>query len=168
MFYLGRKYSVRFYPQLTVTGLTLAASLQKMTRQQYKGLSATFLISTIWSVYVFFDYYTDSSFMPGLTLMVDFFSAVIFCIGLAALNLILRFMRFRKSNVVFFKDNFFYIFAGFSNLILCIIYFVYVIVSHNLKEFITCQNNDTFFILGSFIIGSFIVYDLCLLSRKYQ
>lgn len=141
---------------------------QKMTKQQHKGISATFLISTIWCVYVFFDYYRDSSFLPGLTLMFDFFSTLMFCIGLATLNLILRFTRFRKSDIQYFKNNFFYIFAGFSNLILCLIYLVYVVFSHNLKGFLTFQNNDTFFILISLVIGSFIIWDLCFHSLKDQ
>lgn len=131
-----------------------------MKKLHYKNIAITFLLSTIWCVYVFFDYYSDNSFLPGLTLMFDFFSAVIFTIGLAALNMILRFTRFNKKNTEEFKDNFFYIFAGFSNMILAIIYFVYIIISHNVKEFFTFEKNDTFFILTNFIIGTIIIVDI--------
>jgi|GWRWMinimDraft_12_1066020.scaffolds.fasta_scaffold08825_2 hypothetical protein len=131
-----------------------------MTKLYYKNIAITFLISTIWCVYVFFHYYGDNSFLPGLTLMFDFFIAAIFTIGLAALNVILRFTRFRKRNTEGFKVNFFYIFAGFSNLILTIIYFIYIIISHNIKEFFAFENNDIFLILTSLIIGVFIIVDL--------
>jgi hypothetical protein len=144
----------------------VGSKLPKMTKLHYKNIAITFLISTIWCVYVFFDYYGDKSFMPGLTLMFDFFSAAIFTIGIAALNIILRFTSLRNKDAEKFKDNFFYIFAGFSNMILAIIYFIYIITSHNIKEFFAFENNDIFFILTNLIIGSIIIIDIYFPSFK--
>jgi hypothetical protein len=138
-----------------------------MTKEHYKNIAITFAISTIWCVYVFFDYFGDKSFLPGLTLMFDFFATSIFIIGIAALNIILRISLFRKRNLDQFKDNLFYIFAGFSNLSLAIIYFVYLVTSHNVKEFFSFESNDIFFIFLNLSTGVFIIQDLYI-RRKIQ
>lgn len=137
-----------------------------MTKLHHKNTAITFLISTIWCVYIFFDFYGDKSFLPGLTLMFDFFSSVIFTIGIATLNVILRFTRFRQKNTKEFKDNFFYIFSGFSNIILAIIYFIYLTISHNIKEFFSFENNEIFFIMTNLIIGGIIIIDIYFSSFK--
>lgn len=137
-----------------------------MTKLHYKNTSITFLISTIWCVYIFFDYYGDKSFLRGLTLIFDFFSTAIFIIGIATLNIIMRFTKFRKKNTEEFKDNFFYIFAGFSNIILVIIYFIYLTISNNIKEFISFESNDIFIILTNVMVGSIIIIDIYYYSFK--
>jgi hypothetical protein len=137
-----------------------------MNKLHYKNIAITFLISTIWCVYIFFDYYGDKSFLPELTLMFDFFCTVIFTIGIATLNIILRFVRFRQKNTKEFKDNFFYIFSGFSNIILAIVYFIYLTISHNVKEFFAFEKNDIFFITTNLIIGGLILIDIYLSSFK--
>lgn len=131
-----------------------------MTKQYYKNLAITFFLSTIWSVYVFFDYYTDYSFMPGLTLMFDFFSSAIFAIGLALINIFLRFYCFRNLNYRKFKDNFFYIFSGFFNIMLFIIYLTYIIVSNNVREFFTSFETTTLYCFSNLILGIFIISDI--------
>lgn len=128
-----------------------------MTKQYYKNLAITFFISTIWSVYIFFDYYTDHSFMPGLTLMFDFFISAIFTIGLADINIFLRFSYLRNLN---HKDNFFYIFSGFSNITLSIIYLTYIVISNNVREFFTSFEITTLYCFSNLALGIFIISDL--------
>ena len=130
-----------------------------MNKLHYKNIAITFLIATIWCIYIFFDYYGDRSFLPGLTLMFDFFSSVIFTLGISTLNVILRFTRFRQKNTKEFKNNFIYIFSGFSNIILALIYFIYLTISHNIKEFFSFENSAIFFILTNLIIGGIIIID---------
>ena len=137
-----------------------------MNKLHHKNIAITFLIATIWCIYIFFDYYGDRSFLPGLTLMFDFFSSVIFTIGISTLNVILRFTRFRQKNTKEFKNNFFYIFSGFSNIILAVIYFIYLTISHNIKEFFSFENSAIFFILTNLIIGGIIIIDIYFSSFK--
>ena len=131
-----------------------------MKNNYHRNIALTFFISTIWCVYVFFDYYSDRSFLSGLTLFFDFFTSAIFVIGISTINLLIRFTKFQKQNTEKFKETFFYIFAGFSNLILSAIYFVYLIVSNNVKEFFAFENNDTYLVLGNLILGVCIILDL--------
>ncbi len=49
---------------------------------------------------------------------------------------------------------------------LAIIYFIYIIISHNTKEFFAFENNDIFFILTNLIIGSIIIIDIYFPSFK--
>jgi len=128
-----------------------------MTKQYYKNLAITFFISTVWCIYVFFDYYTDQSFLSGLTLMFDFFSSSIFIIGLSIINIFLRFYFFRNLKI---KRNFFYIFSGFSNILLPIIYLIYIVISNNIKEFFSSFEITTFYICLNIIFGFIILFDL--------
>lgn len=128
-----------------------------MTKQFYKNLAITFFISTFWCVYVFFDYYTDHSFLSGLTLMYDFFSSSIFIIGLSIINIFLRFYFFRNLKI---KHNFFYIFSGFTNTLLSIIYLIYIVVSNNIKDFFSSFEITTFYICLNIIFGFIILFDL--------
>ena len=138
-----------------------------MTKEHFKSLAFTFLITTVWSVYVFFDYYADKSFMPGFTLYFDFFSADTFVIGLAVINLLLRFTIFRENNLQKFKDNFFYVFAAFSNATLAIVWFIYLIISKSsIIEFISAMEPATFYILLNLILGLFISFDIYIYKSK--
>ncbi|RTY94995.1 hypothetical protein [Flavobacterium sp. GT3R68] len=130
-----------------------------MTKQHFKNLAITFFITTLWSVYVFFDYYTASGF-GGLTLFFNFLEAVVFSIGLALVNLILRFTLFRRNHTEKFKDNFFYIFSGFSNLVLAFIFTAYSIITNQFPEIFMVNEPMTFYTLANFAIGVFIISDM--------
>jgi membrane protease YdiL (CAAX protease family) len=132
-----------------------------MTKQHYKSLSLTFLIIIIWTVYVFFDYFSEIDGFIKLTLFFDYYSAVVFSSGLAAINVILRFTRFRKKNTDAFKDNFFYVFSAIANLFLSIVWFIYLIITkQSTLEFLTTFDTSTLFIDSNIIFAILILIDI--------
>ena len=99
--------------------------------QYYKYLAITFFITTLWCVYVFFDYYSNHSFMPGLTLFVDYLFSALFVLFLALISLFLSFSKFKASAL----SNFLYVFSAFTNIFLVAVYSLQLVFSNRLREF---------------------------------
>lgn len=138
-----------------------------MTKKYYKNLSLTFLIIIVWCVYVFFDYFTETDGFIKLTLFFDYFKAVVIASGLATLNILLRFTKFRNQTEKF-KDNFFYIFSAIANLFLPTVYLIYLVISkQSIIEFITTIEPGNILIMLNFIFGCFIITDIYY-NRKTQ
>lgn len=138
-----------------------------MTKQHYKSLSLTFLIILIWSVYVFFDYFSETDGFIRLTLFFDYYTAVLFSSGLGAINIVLRFTKYRKWNTDIFKDNFFYVFSAFANLFLSIVWFIYLIITkQSILEFLTTIDYSTIFIDSNILFTVFILMDIYYFRQK--
>jgi len=118
----------------------------------YKHLSITFFITTIWCVYVFFNYYHDSSFMPGLTLLFDYLFAAVAIILVTAVAISLKFTKV--------KTSFFYIFAAVGNIFLFTVYGLYLIFSHNVREFFREFDNVNILVYSQFIFGLYFLIDI--------
>ena len=99
--------------------------------QYYKYLAITFFITTLWCVYVFFDYYSNHSFMPGLTLFADYLFSALFVLFLALISLFLSFCKFKASAL----SNFLYVFSAFTNIFLVAVYSLQLVFSNRLREF---------------------------------
>lgn len=132
-----------------------------MTKQHYKNLSLTFLIIIIWTVYVFFDYFTETDGFIKLSLFLNYYFAAIISSVLAAINIILRFTKFREKNNGIFKDSIFYIFSGFANLFLTIVWFIYLLVTKQpLTETLICLEPACLIINSNLIFGVLILVDI--------
>jgi len=97
----------------------------------YKHLSITFLATTIWCVYVFFDYYSDRSFLPGLTLFADYLFSALFVLFLAFISIFLSFSKFKASAL----SNFLYVFSAITNIFLVAVYSLQLVFSNRVREF---------------------------------
>ena len=100
-------------------------------QHHYRNLAITFFITTLWCVYLFFDYYDDNSFLSGLTLLFDYSFSLIFVFLLSVMMLVLRFTK-RKAALL---RSFFYTFAAYANIFMFSVYVLYLVFSHNVKEF---------------------------------
>jgi|GEM_PF-741756 len=124
--------------------------------QYYKHLSITFLTTTIWCVYVFFDYYSDRSFMPGLTLYTDYLFSTILVLSL---SVILFFLSFSKYRAVVL-NSFFYIFSAVSNIFLAVVYSLQLVFSNSVKEFFSTLEYINLLVYLLLIFGIYFIIDL--------
>jgi len=134
-----------------------------MTKQHYKNLSLTFLIILIWSVYVFFDYFseTDGEGFIKLTLFFDYYTAAMFSGVLALINIILRITKFRKNGTENFKDSIFYILSGFANMFLTIVWYIYLLISkQTVSETLICLEPACIIINSNLIFGVLVLVDI--------
>ena len=123
----------------------------------YKYLSITFLIIILWCIYVFFDYYLDRSFLPGLTLFFDYLFSAIFLVGISLLLFALRFTKYKSS----VKNSFIYVFAAFSGMFLSSAYFLYLILSNNVQEFFSSLEYINLLVYLLLFFGVYFIVDLC-------
>lgn len=142
-----------------------------MTKQHYKNLSLAFLILLIWSVYVFFDYFTESDgegFIK-LTLFFDFYFAAIFSSVLALINIILRLTKFRKKGTENFKDGIFYVFSGFANLFLTIVWYIYLLITkQSVLESLMCIEPTCLIVTSNLFFGVLVLVDIYYMKNIKQ
>lgn len=131
-----------------------------MSKQYYKNLALIFILVNLWCVWIFFDYHFDCSFLSGLTLLTDFFASATFCIGLAVLNLAMRYLLFKRDHTNTFKNSFPYLFCGYSNTFLAVVYLLYVILSTDSFQMISALEPSNFICAANFIFGIFIITDV--------
>jgi len=134
--------------------------------QYYKHLAITFFITTLWCVYVFFDYYSNHSFMPGLTLFADYLFSALFVLFLALISLFLSFSKFNASAL----SNFIYVFSAFINIFLVAVYALYLLFSHRIKEFFLAWEPIKIILLFQVVFGVYFfvhIYRNKVYSRPY-
>lgn len=127
-----------------------------MLQNHYRNLAITFFISTLWCIYVFFDYYQDRSFLRGLTLLADYIYSLI---GVNCVSAGMLVLRFTKYKAVVLK-SFLYTFAAAGNLFLSFMYMVYLVFSNNVKEFFTSFGLLDFFSVIAFFLGLGFLIDI--------
>ena len=120
--------------------------------QYYKHLSITFLTTTIWCVYVFFDYYSDRSFMPGLTLFADYLFSALFVLFLALISLFLSFSKFKGSAL----SNFLYVFSAITNIFLVGVYSLQLVFSNRVREFFSVWEPINGILIFQIVFGVYL------------
>lgn len=113
-------------------------------------------MSTVWCVYVFFDYFTDHSFLPGLALLFDYGFTLSFVLACTVVTIALRVSKFKYSNVTHLMQTF----AGYWGLFISIVYFIYIIVSHNVRESFASVDWINSLSVVSFLSGIILIFDL--------
>lgn len=136
-----------------------------MKGRLYKNGFISLVIINFWTLYGFFDYFTDQhgSFMEGFGVLLFYFNSLIFSIGIGVLTLLLRVTLFRKQPEKL-KANFFYVFAGIFNLNLFIIW----IISLVLKVLEVDQGDLVLFTISTFIIALLIFADVFEIKTKLK
>lgn len=133
-----------------------------MKKEFYKYCALSLLITTLWTMYGFFDYFlNDSSVSHRLNSLVFYFYTIIASISLGAIVLLLHLFFYftRKSSHIL--NTFFYILAVIFNLYMTLIWAVciYFGLLHAGMEF-------SFFIIGALVISSFLAYDIYKIDFK--
>ena len=127
-----------------------------MKKEFYKYCALSLLITTLWTLYGFFDYFlNDSSTSHRINSLVFYFYSIVAAISLGAIVLLLHLFFYftRKSSHIL--NTFFYIFAVVFNLYMSLIWGVCIYFG-----FLHASMEFSFFILGSLVISSFLAYDI--------
>ncbi len=125
-----------------------------LLQKHYRNLAITFFICLMWSVYVFFDYFTDDSFLKALTLLYDYLIAATFALIVSLVVTIFRFTKYRYISI----NSFWHTFSAYSNLFLVLVCSLYIIVTHSVREFLGTFELSTILYLCqlSFGVGLFV------------
>lgn len=118
-------------------------------QKHYRNLAITFFICLMWSLHVFFDYFTDNSFLKALTLLYDYLIAAAFVLVLSLAITTLRFTKYRYISI----NSFWHTFAAYCNLFLVLVYSLYIIVTHSVREFLGSFELSTILYLCQLFFG---------------
>ncbi len=127
-----------------------------LLQNHYRNLAITFFICLMWSVYVFFDYFTDHSFLKGLTLLYDYLVGALPVLVISMVIAVLRFTKYR--NIII--NSFWYTFGAYSNLFLVLVYSLYIIVTHSVREFLGAFELGTILYISHLLFGLGLFFDL--------
>ena len=126
-----------------------------MTKNDFKFAAISLLLINIWTLYGFFDYYTDTGMLSGLGLLVFFgYSVFIACVA-GFILLLSRFLYFKKAKKNKIINHFFYVFAGLFNLNLFIIWTTSIIL-----KVLNLYDNTIFYAISSLLISIVIFIDI--------
>ena len=121
-------------------------------KQHYKFTTLSFILINIWTLYGFFDYFSDKDLL-GLFLFYVY--SIFSCLILGVSLILLRILYFKKERKNKVRTNFFYIFTGIFNAYIFIVWLVCLF----LKIF-SLDQPLTFYILGNLVISLFILLDI--------
>ena len=121
-------------------------------KQHYKFTTLTFILINIWTLYGFFDYFSDKDLL-GLFLFYVY--SIFSCLILGVSLILLRILYFKKERKNKVRTNFFYIFTGIFNAYIFIVWFVCIF----LKIF-SLDQPLTFYLLGNLVISICILLDI--------
>jgi hypothetical protein len=133
-----------------------------MRKEFYKYCALSLLITTLWTLYGFFDYFlNDSSTSHRINSLVFYFYSIVAAISLGAIVLLLHLFFYftKKSNHIL--NTFFYILAVVFNLYMALIWAICVYFG-----FLHAGMEFSFFILGALFISSFLAYDIYKIDFK--
>ena len=117
----------------------------------------SFILINIWTLYLFFDYFTEKEQMfHGLGLFFNFVYSIMYAVGLGCVLLILRLIMFLKNKSNPLKSNFIYILCGIFNLNIFIIWLICLV----LKILEISNGMLESYAIGSLLISSFIISDI--------
>lgn len=128
-----------------------------MREKIFKYSTLSFILINFWTLYLFFDYFTEKHGMfDGLGLFFQFAYSVVYAVGFSCVLLFIRliFHLRKKSNPL--KTNFFYILCGIFNLNIFIVWSICMA----LKILEISNGFLAIFVIGSFLISSFIIIDI--------
>lgn len=125
----------------------------------------SFVLLNVWTLYLFFDYFTEKEQMfHGLGLFFNFVYSIICAVGLGSVLLIIRLIVFLKNKSNPLKSNFIYILCGIFNLNIFIIWLTCIV----LKVLEISDGMLASFAIGSLLISSFIISDIYKSSFKIK
>lgn len=128
-----------------------------MLQNHYRNLAITFFISTLWCIYVFFDYFPHQEVMlPELTLFFHYTAAMMFVFLCSLIVLIIRLTKYKLRIL----NSFWYTFIACSNLLLFVVYTCYVIFTNQVTEFFVDFDILNALALLQFILTVLLLVDL--------
>ena len=135
----------------------LSYQLISMLQKHYLNLSITFFISTIWCIYVFFDYFPHRcAFFSVLTLYFDYIISMSAVFIVSVIIAVLRLTKFKIKAL----NSFWYTFATYTNLLLFLMYMLFTIFSHQVKEFFAYSDFINTLVLLQLFLGLALFTDL--------
>lgn len=126
-----------------------------MTKNDFKFAAISLLLINIWTLYGFFDYYTDTEMFAGLVLLAYFGYSLFIASVLGFVLLLSRFFYFKKNKKYKIINHFFYVFAGIFNLNLFIIWTTSIIL-----KVLNLYDNTIFYAISSLLISIVIFIDI--------
>jgi len=126
--------------------------------QFYKHLTITFFIILLWCLYTFFDYYHSAahSFLPGLSLFIDYLYSAIFVLSLSIILFVLSFTKYMTAVL----NSFFYIFSAVTNIFLFVVYSLHLVFSNSVKEFFSTLEYINMLVYLLLIFGVYFIVNL--------
>ena len=108
-----------------------------MTKNDFKHAAISLLLINIWTLFVFFGYYTDTEMFRGFGLLAFFIFSVYFAYGMGIILFISRFLYFKKDKKNKLTNNFFYVLTFIFNIYLFIIWIISSILKMLSLDYIT-------------------------------
>jgi hypothetical protein len=123
-----------------------------MQQNQFKFLAISFFIIIVWLLCGFLgSYKAEEDLFSAFYLYCYFFCSMLLALALGFIAIILRLIFFKKNR---FKYNFFYLFSGVWNLIMCVIWIASIII-----KLLDTGYPMTEYILINFLIAGIILID---------
>lgn len=130
----------------------------------YRNATLSFIVINFWSLYCFFDYFTDeAAFLKSLGVYFDFFFTTLFCLTTGVVLLLLRFLVFKKSKTYKLKNNIIYLFVGIFNLNIFVIWIIIFIL-----QLIQLKIDLIPYPIGNFVLSVIILNDIFELNMKIK
>ena len=126
-----------------------------MTKNDFKHAAISLLLINIWTLYGFFDYYTDTGMFSGLTLLAYFTESLVFATVIGIILLLIRFLYFKKDKKYKIINNFFYVFAAIFNLNIFIIWLTAIIL-----KMLHLWDNTIYYAIPELFISILIFIDI--------
>jgi hypothetical protein len=130
----------------------------------YRNATLSFIVINFWSLYCFFDYFTDkAAVFRGLGVYFDFFFTTLFCIATGVILLLLRLLVFKKNKGYKLKNNIFYLFIGIFNFNVFVIWIIIFTL-----QLIQLKIDALYYPIGNIIISGIILSDTFELNTKIK
>jgi uncharacterized membrane protein len=125
-------------------------------KQHYKFIIFSFILINIWTLYGFFDYFTDKDLIfHGLGLFIFYIYSIFSCLIFGAILILLRILYFKKEQKNKLRTNFFYLFTGIFNTYIFIVWLVCLSL-----KILPIDDPIIFYLLGNLVISIFILLDI--------
>jgi hypothetical protein len=127
-----------------------------MREKIYKYSTLSLILINFWTLYLFFDYFTERNGWGELVLLAEFVYSAIFAIGFGCFLLIIRLFFHLKNKTNPLKTNFFYILCGIFNLNIFIIWSICIALK--ILEFY--KADIAIYLISPLLISCFIIIDV--------
>jgi hypothetical protein len=125
-----------------------------MKAKFFKHATLSLIVIIIWMLYVFFNFYCEErGAFYGIGLFFNYIYGCLFALFIGILSIILRVVFSKKSNPLLKKTDFIFIFSGFFNALIFIIWIIALAL-----KILLLDNEAVFYFIGNFIICSTIFY----------
>lgn len=133
--------------------------------QLYRNATLSFIIINFWSLYCFFEFFTEQgTVFCGLGVFNTYIMSILFSVAIGTIAITLRLFTFKKEKKNKLKNNLLYIFSGIFNLNIFIIYTITIIL--NILEM--TEGYLVYFAIGNLLISGIIIGDIFELETKIK